>query len=80
MSSYVFGYNVYYSGYRYTLTTEGLRKKIDRVFNSRQEANDYMYKHIVGKYGLTYDKIWDDNHEKTYLFKDGVRVHINRAY
>lgn len=60
----------------YTLAVEGL-KVHDMRFASRQSANAEMYA-VVGKYGLHLVDVWDDHHYKTYIFDNGVRIHINR--
>ena len=61
----------------YTLTTTGMKKKIDRIFASRIAANDYMYK-LVAKYDLQLLKVWDDGHFKTYCYNNGIKIYINR--
>lgn len=60
----------------YTLAVENLHFHVMR-FNSRQIANAKMYD-IVRKYGLHLVEVWDDKHYKTYIFNNGVRIHINR--
>lgn len=73
----MFDYNFFNgSKHTYTLAVEGL-KVHGMAFSSRQAANDEMYK-IVGKYGLQLSKVYDDKHFKTYIFTNGVRIHINR--
>ena len=65
-----------FTKHTYTLAVEGLKVK-DGYFASRQAANNEMYK-IIGKYGLQLREVWDDKHFKTYIFENGVRIHINR--
>ena len=73
----MFDYNPFTnSEHTYTLAAEGLKLR-DMNFMSRQAANNEMYK-IIGKYGLQLKKVWDDKHFKTYIFTNGVRIHINR--
>jgi hypothetical protein len=66
-------------GKQYTLASVGAKRKINRVFSSRQEAMDYMYA-ICGKRGYRITRVWDDKHDKTYICdNDGVRFFICRA-
>ena len=65
-----------FNKHTYTLAAEGLKIR-DKRFASRQAANEEMYR-IVGKLGLQLTKVYDDKHFKTYIFKNGVRIHINR--
>lgn len=62
----------------YTLATSGMKKNIDRTFNSRTSANEYMYK-LVDKYSLKLVKVWDDHHYKTYCYENGIKMYINRV-
>lgn len=71
----MFNYNAF-SKHTYTLAVEGLNVR-DGRFATRQAANNEMYA-IVGKYGLRLVDVWDDHHFKTYIFSNGVRIHINR--
>lgn len=71
----MFNYNPF-SKHAYTLTVDGLSVK-DMRFASRQAANVEMYK-IIGNYGLQLQEVYDDKHFKTYIFANGVRIHINR--
>lgn len=48
------------------------------MFSSRQAANEYMYD-LCSKFGLHIVKIWDDNHDKTYICDNGVTFYIQRA-
>lgn len=66
-----------YSGYRYTMCFERAGKLVSKTFNSRNAANDAMYR-LIGKYGLKITKIYDDKHSKTYICNDGVKFYINR--
>lgn len=68
--------NFYPIRYRYTLAVEGIKMR-SFDFASRQAANNKMYE-IVGHYGLHLKKVYDDKHFKTYIFDNGVRIHINR--
>lgn len=60
----------------YSLEVSGLRVKSKR-FTTRAAANKAMYK-LVGKYGLQLVEVYDDKHDKTYLFSNGVRIYISR--
>jgi len=71
----MFDYN-FFSKHIYTFAVEGLKEK-DMAFSTRQAANSYMY-HIIDKYGLQLKEVWDDKHYKTYVFANGIRIHINR--
>lgn len=73
----MFNYNPFSStNHFYTLAVEGLKIR-DKVFGTRQAANNEMYK-IIGQYGLQLANVYDDKHFKTYIFTNGVRIHINR--
>lgn len=72
----MFNYNPFGSNHTYTLAVEGLKVR-DMAFSSRQAANNEMYK-LIGQYGLQLSNVWDDKHFKTYIFTNGVRIHINR--
>lgn len=65
-----------FNKYTYVLAVEGLNIKSKR-FASRQAANEEMYK-IVGRKGLQLAQVYDDKHFKTYIYNNGVRIHINR--
>ncbi len=65
-----------FSKHTYTLAAEGMKIK-ERHFASRQAANNEMYA-LIGRYGLQLSKVYDDKHFKTYIFTNGVRIHINR--
>ena len=71
----MFDYTFYPKHY-YTVAAENLNIKAT-TFTSREAANNYMYK-VMGKYGLHLDHVYDDRHYKTYIFDNGVRIHINR--
>jgi len=62
----------------YTLAAEGLNIK-PRRFATRQAANEAMYE-IVGKNGLELAQVYDDKHFKTYVYANGVKIHINREF
>ena len=51
--------------HNYSCTVIGLSKRHNKIFLTRQAANEYMYK-LCYKYGLTVKEVWDDNHDKTY--------------
>jgi len=72
----MFNYNPFSSKHTYTLAVEGLKVR-DMTFGSRQAANNEKYK-IIGQYGLQLTNVYDDKHFKTYIFANGVRIHINR--
>ncbi len=67
-----------FTTHTYTLAVEGLNVKTKR-FASRQAANDEMYRLIKVK-RLELSQVYDDNHFKTYIFTNGVRIHINREF
>ena len=62
----------------YTVAVIGLSSKHNRVFSTRNAANDYMYK-LCQKYGLKINEVWDDKHDKTYRCNNGVTFYIHRA-
>jgi len=74
----MFNYSYYTTGvaHYYTFAVEGIKER-DMTFMSRQAANNHMYD-IISKYGLQLKEVWDDKHFKTYIFSNGVRIHINR--
>lgn len=63
----------------YTFSVLGLGKsrKFDRVFSTRQAANNYMHE-IMHKYDLKLVEVWDDKHYKTYKCSNNVSIFINR--
>lgn len=62
----------------YSVSTIGAKVK-SKTFTSREEANRYMYK-MVEKLGLgQLNEVYDDHHEKTYIYDRGVSFYINRA-
>lgn len=65
------------SGHQYTLVLIGTGKRISKTFNSRNAANQAMYK-LMGKYKLSLEKVYDDKHDKTYICNKGAEFHINR--
>lgn len=71
-------FNSWNDGHQYTLVLLSTRKTISKIFNSREAANAAMYK-LIGKYRLSLRKIYDDNHDKTYICNNGVEFHINRV-
>ena len=70
--------NYWTNSHSYSLAVTGLKMK-NKVFSTREEANQMMYK-IMAKYHLTLQKVFDDNHDKTYVCDNGVRFYIQRAF
>ena len=64
-------------GHQYSLASTGLKKNIDKVYSSRNEAKSKMYS-LCNKYGLQVVEVYDDKHEKTYICNSGVRFYIHR--
>lgn len=71
-------FNCWTNSHSYSLAVTGLKMK-NKVFSTREEANQMMYK-IMAKYHLTLQKVFDDNHDKTYVCDNGVRFYIQRAF
>ncbi len=71
-------FNCWTSSHNYILEVTGLKMK-SKVFSTREEANQMMYK-IMAKYHLTIQKVFDDHHDKTYVCDNGVRFYIQRAF
>lgn len=71
-------FNYWNNSHSYSLAVTGLKMK-SKVFSTREEANQMMYK-IMAKYHLTLQKVFDDNHDKTYVCDNGVRFYIQRAF
>lgn len=66
-------------GHSYTLSAIGTKRKLSRVFKSREQANAYMYDYC-GRKGYRITRVWDDKHNKTYICDgDNVRFFICRA-
>lgn len=65
------------SAHMYSFYMDGVKKPIDKLFNSRDAANNLMYE-LCGKYGLHIEEVYDDHHDKTYKCNKGVSFHINR--
>lgn len=61
----------------YSLVLLGAGKVVSKTFNSRHAANQAMYR-LMGKHNLTLKKVYDDNHDKTYICNEGAEFHINR--
>lgn len=62
----------------YTLVGEGTRKRVDKVFGSRQAAVECMYR-VCAREGCRITRVWDDKHSKTYICDgEGVRFYICR--
>lgn len=62
----------------YSVAVVGLPRRYNRVFLTRDAANDYMYK-VCRKLGLAITEVWNDNHDKTYHCNHGVTFYIQRA-
>lgn len=74
-----YGYSQTAHAHTYTLASTGLgHRNVSKIFSSRQEANEYMYS-LVSKYGLQCEEVYDDHHDKTYLYNNGIRFYIQRA-
>ena len=74
---YDLGYG-YGSGHQYSFVLSTNRATLKSLtFTNRNAAMEEMYKDMQ-KYGLTLNKVWDDNHDKTYICNDGYEFHINR--
>ena len=65
------------SYHTYSLFSEGLKKTYSEVFLTRDEANQFMYR-LVRKYKLKMKEVWDDKHDKTYCYENGVKFYIQR--
>jgi hypothetical protein len=65
-----------YGGHSYSFVATGLKTN-ERVFASRQAANDHMYE-LCDKLGLHICDVYDDKHDKTYICDNGVRFYIQR--
>ena len=68
-------FDTWESGHQYTLVLLGVGKTVSKTFNSRNAANQAMYK-LMGKHKLSVEKIYDD---KTYICNRGAEFHINRV-
>lgn len=65
------------SHHYYTLACTGLKLK-DKIFTSRQSANDFMYK-MCKKYGIHVEQIWKDHHDITYCCSNNIKFYVQRA-
>lgn len=65
------------SYHEYSLFSEGLSKNYSKVFLTRDEANQFMYK-LVSKYNLKMKEIWNDKHDKTYCYENNIKFYIQR--
>lgn len=65
-------------GHVYSLASVGLKRDVHKMFLRRADANEAMYK-IIAKNNLSIEKIWNDNHDKTYNCSNGVKFFIQRA-
>ncbi len=61
----------------YTFACVGLKVR-SKTFNTRYNANMYMYKQCK-KHGIHIEEVWEDNHDYTYLCNHGVRFFIQRV-
>ena len=66
------------NSHSYSLAATGLKVK-SKIFATREEANQMMYK-IMAQHHLTIQKVFDDNHDKTYVCDNGVRFYIQRTF
>ena len=66
------------NAHNYSFAVVGLSKRHNKVFPTRAAANTYMYK-LCNKYNLAIEKVWDDNHDKTYHCTKGVTFYIHRV-
>ena len=64
--------------YSYSLVLIGTGKTVSKTFSSRDAANQAMYR-LMGKRRLTLKKVYNDNHDKTYICNEGAEFHINRV-
>ena len=70
--------NCWTNSHNYSLAVTGLKVK-SKVFSTREDANQMMY-NIMAEYHLTLQKVFDDNHYKTYVCDNGVRFYIQRIF
>ena len=69
---------VFNEGHLYTVAVTGAKVK-EKTFSTRSAANQYMYK-MADKLNLgNVKKVYDDKHDKTYIYPNNVRFYINRA-
>ena len=69
--------NDWNEGHYYTLVLLVAKKIVSNLFKSRYAANNVMYE-LMGKLGLSIEKVYDDRHDKTYICNNGAEFHINR--
>lgn len=60
----------------YTLGASGI-KFSEKVFNTRSDAKEYMFKYMDKK-GINVITQYKDNHYRTYKCNDGINFYINR--
>jgi len=65
------------NGHLYTLASTD-RKVKERLYSTRQEAREDMYKYM-NKKGLHVVEKYDDKHAKTYICNNGTYFYINRV-
>jgi len=72
--------NLLYAKHTYSL--EGVGVKRDRSFNrvyfTRENAEKEMYR-LMKKYSTHAVKVYEDNHDKTYVCDNGATFYICRA-
>jgi hypothetical protein len=61
----------------YTFAVTGIKER-ELDFQTRQKANEHMYK-IMKKHGLSIVKVYNDKHYKTYVCNNEVRFYIQRV-
>ncbi len=64
------------NNYTFVMTGANL-KEVDKMFASRAQANEEMYR-LIREHDLKVVKVYDDKHDKTYICSNGVEFHINR--
>lgn len=68
----------YFPRHRYSVASSNSSIKT-RYFNTREDANNYMYK-LCNKLGYIITDTWVDNHDITYVCKGNkVKFYIQRA-
>lgn len=67
----------YQPRHTYSVVVTDSNHRYCRSFSSRENAKLKMYA-LCRKWGVQVVKVWDDNHDKTYICSDGSQFHINR--
>lgn len=70
----MFGYS--FNSHTYSFAVSGLKYR-SKNFNSRECANELRYE-LESKYGLQLKEVYDDKHDKTYVYTNGVKIYIHR--